>query len=295
MSRSLYDQVTDRPQGPRWRFPLILAAVVICLGVLVIPSLGQSPAEPGPAALPTATPSATPSPSPVPTPTPIPTPTPTPALDCTQPVPRSEPVDMSYFADALFIGDSRTDGLMLYSGVKGASFYSGTGLTVFGVDQPGLVTVDGEDCSVMEALERGPQFGKIYICFGMNELGYYNEENYLSAFRAFLARVKALQPDAVLYLQTVGPVNETMCAQRGQARWVTNSRVAYFNGLFARLAAECRVALVDVYGALAEPDGGVPPEATADGIHYTKPWYQRWLTYLMEHTVAPQAYRLAQI
>ena len=202
---------------------------------------------------------------------------------------------MDYFADALFIGDSRTDGLMLYSGIQGATFYSYTGLTVFGVDQPGLVTVDGKDCSVMEALERGPQFRKIYISFGMNELGYYNEDNYLTAFRSCLDRVKGLQPNAVMYLQTLAPVNEEKCLQGGQASWVTNSRVTYFNGLFTRLAGECRVALVDVYTALAGADGGVPPEATADGVHFTKPWYQRWLNYLMEHTVAPEAYRSAQI
>ena len=37
---------------------------------------------------------------------------------------------MDYFADALFIGDSRTDGLRLYSGIKGADFYCYKGLTV---------------------------------------------------------------------------------------------------------------------------------------------------------------------
>ena len=41
---------------------------------------------------------------------------------------------MDYFSDALFIGDSRTDGLRLYSGIKGADFYCYKGLTIFEMD-----------------------------------------------------------------------------------------------------------------------------------------------------------------
>ena len=281
MSRSLYSQLTESAPPPRRRLPLVLAAIAVGLVLVTVPALSRSPAQ-GADPLPTAIV------------TPAPTPTPIPPFDFTQPAPKTQPMDMDYFSDALFIGDSRTQGLELYSGVKGAAFYDHTGLTVFGVNNPGLVTVDGRDCSIVEALEQGPQFGKIYIAFGMNELGYYNEENYLYTFGVFIEEVKALQPDAVIYLQNLAPVDEAKCRLYGQAACITNARVAYFNQLFAQLAREHQVVLVDVYGALLGEDGALPEDATSDGIHFTRPLYETWLACLMEHTVDPAVYQAGQ-
>lgn len=281
MSRSLYSQLTGNSSPPpRRRLPLVLAAIALGVVLVTVPVLSRSPAE-GADPLPTATV------------TPTPTPTPTPAFDFTQPAPKTDPVDMDYFSDALFIGDSRTHGLELYSGVKGATFYVYTGLSIFGVNNPGLVTVDGQDYSIVEALEKGPRFGKVYIAFGMNELGYYNEENYLRTFGVFIEEVKALQPNAVVYLQNLAPVDEAKCKVYGQASCVTNSRIETFNQLFAQLAREHQVVLVDVYGALTA-DGPLPDDATSDGIHFKRPWYETWLTCLMEHTVDPAIYQAGQ-
>lgn len=286
MSRSLYHKITDDPPPPpRRRLPLILAAVVVGAALVTVPVLSRSPAE-GADPAPTATVA--------PSPTPEPTPTPTPAFDFSQPVPHGVSVDMDYFSDALFIGDSRTQGLRLYSGVKGATFYDYTGLSIFGVNNPGLVTVDGQSWSIVEALQKGPQFKKIYIAFGMNELGYYNTENYLATFGKFLDQVKEAQPDAVVYLQNLAPVDEAKCAKYGQASCITNARVAVFNELFAQLAREHRVCLVDVYSALSDENDGLPSEATSDGIHFQRAWYETWLACLMSHTVDPEAYQAGQ-
>ena len=287
MSRSLYHKISEEPppQPRRRRLPVILAAVVVAAVLVTVPVLNRSLAE-GADPVPTATVS--------PTPPPEPTPTPTPAFDFSQPVPHGVSVDMDYFSDALFIGDSRTQGLRLYSGVKGATFYDYTGLSIFGVNNPGLVTVDGQSYSIVEALQKGPQFGKVYIAFGMNELGYYNTENYLATFGKFLDQVKEAQPNAVVYLQNLAPVDEAKCAKYGQASCITNARVAVFNELFAQLAREHRVCLVDVYSALSDENDGLPSEATSDGIHFQRPWYETWLACLMSHTVDPEAYRAGQ-
>lgn len=287
MSRSLYHKISEEPppQPRRRRLPVILAAVVVAAVLVTVPVLNRSLAE-GADPVPTATVS--------PSPTPEPTPTPTPAFDFSQPVPHGVSVDMDYFSDALFIGDSRTQGLRLYSGVKGATFYDYTGLSIFGVNNPGLVTVDGQSYSIVEALQKGPQFGKVYIAFGMNELGYYNTENYLATFGKFLDQVKEAQPNAVVYLQNLAPVDEAKCAKYGQASCITNARVAVFNELFAQLAREHRVCLVDVYSALSDENDGLPSEATSDGIHFQRPWYETWLACLMSHTVDPEAYRAGQ-
>lgn len=126
MSPSVYDSVRNdrhsrhRKQPPRrWKLPLLLAAGAVCLCLIVAPTLGKSPAPGTPAgqaapppATPDFVPTPEPTPTPAPTPTPEPTPTPVPAFDFSQSAPERETVEMDYFADALFIGDSRTDGLL---------------------------------------------------------------------------------------------------------------------------------------------------------------------------------------
>ena len=247
-------------------------------------------------AQPTDTPAAetTPAVAPSPTPTPEPTPTPVPALDFTQPVPESEEVEMEYFEDALFIGDSRTDGLRLYSGIQGADFYCYKGLTIFEVDERKIVELNGNSYSVVEALEKGPQYAKIYISLGVNELGYYNDNAYHQAFSEFLDTVKALQPNAIIYLENLVPVNPQKCAEYKQPSYVNNDRVAAYNAIYPQLATEHQVALLDVASALSDENGILPADATADGVHFTKAWYQKWLAYLMNHTVSPEEYEAGQ-
>ena len=286
---------------PRRRnpIPLLAAAAAVCLALIIIPSLGSGPAQSAEAQSPEAPrtlPSASPTPeaTPTPTPTPEPTPTPVPALDFTQPVPESEEVEMDYFSDALFIGDSRTDGLRLYSGIQGADFYCYKGLTIFEVDERKIVELNGNSYSVVEALEKGPQYAKIYISLGVNELGYYNDNAYHQAFSEFLDTVKALQPNAIIYLENLVPVNPQKCAEYKQPYYVNNDRVAAYNAIYPQLATEHQVALLDVASALSDENGILPADATADGVHFTKAWYQKWLAYLMNHTVSPEEYEAGQ-
>ena len=201
---------------------------------------------------------------------------------------------MDYFSDALFIGDSRTDGLRLYSGIQGADFYCYKGLTIFEVDERKIVELNGSTYSVVEALEKGPQYAKIYISLGVNELGYYNDDAYHQAFSEFLDTVKTLQPDAIIYLENLVPVNPQKCAEYKQPYYVNNDRVAAYNAIYPQLATEHQVALLDVASALSDENGILPADATADGVHFTKAWYQKWLAYLMNHTVSPEEYEAGQ-
>ena len=299
-------RVKNNRKGPGATLPLLIAAAAVCVCLLLIPSAGKSAppaAEVSPSVQPEVTPSApvtepsaAPSESPAVEPTPTATPVPSPAavFDFTQPVPQSEPVEMDYFSDALFIGDSRTDGLQIYSGIKGATFYCYKGLNIFDMSKRQVVEMNGGKYTVVEALEKGPQYKKIYISLGVNELGYPGTDSFYKAFKSFLEEVKSAQPDAIIYLQNLVPVNPEICAQKNQPSYVNNDRVADFNSVFPKLAEECQVALVDVKTALSDENGILPAEATVDGVHFTKAWYQKWLEYLMCHTVTPEAYQAGQ-
>ena len=203
-------------------------------------------------------------------------------------------MEMAYFEDALLIGDSRTEGLQLYSGIQGADFYCYKGITVFEMDSKKVVELeDGEKYTVLEALERGKKYAKIYIALGVNELGA-DAGIYESSFSGFLDQVKALQPQAVIYLETVVPVNPAKCTANRQPYYVTNEKVYAFNEVLPRLAEEKRVVLLDIAGFFSDETGVLAADDTVDGVHFTKGIYQQWLAYLMNHTVDPAEYAAGQ-
>ena len=202
---------------------------------------------------------------------------------------------MEWFNDAVFLGDSRTDGLRLYSGIRGPDFLSHKGITVFDVmDRPDkrVISIDGKKYTILEALE-AKRYAKVYIALGVNELGYNDNQGFADKYAEMLDTIQALQPEAVIYLQNITPVNPAKCREYKQPYYVTNEQVSAYNEILTRLAAEKQV-LVDVASALVDEDGILPREGTVDGVHFSKDWYKKWLEYLMCHTADPDSYFAGQ-
>lgn len=296
-------QSSQRPPR-RPSLPLLLAGLVVVTGLLMAPTLSRAlqpsptpsptapaapsvtPVIPSMATPPPAAQSAVPPASPAPTPTPVPS---APAYDYTRPAPESPAVDMSYFSDALFIGDSRTDGLQLFSGIKDTTFFCYKGITVFDVmeDEPKkVIELGGVKYSIQGALEACQgRFKKVYLSLGINELGYFDDQGFHDKFAALIDKVRATQPGAVIYLQNLVPVNPELCAKNWSS-YVNNGKVADYNAIFTQLAQEKQVVLLDVASALSNSEGILAKENTVDGVHFTKAWYKEWLSYLMCHTVS---------
>lgn len=272
------------------RLPVALAAIVVAVVALLMAALGRGP---GKAPDPTPTPAIaqTPEPTPVPTPTPEPTPTP---MDFSQPVAESAPVEMDYFSDAVFIGDSRTDGFQLYSGIKGADFLCHNGMMVVEVNAKKVIkTSDGDKVTIPTALS-WKQYGKVYISLGINELGYGDDNAYEQAFLELVDTVRSIQPNAIIYIQTLAPANPEVGKKHDMAKYVTNEQIGIYNEILHRVAEEKRAALIDVYACFADSDGILPAEYASDGVHMTRPGYQVWLDYLMCHTADSEAYWAGQ-
>ena len=239
-------------------------------------------------------PAPTEQPAPSTTPTPVPTPSASPELplepevvcyDYTAPVPEAAPVDETWFADAVFIGDSRTDGLRLYGGIKGADFLCYKGLSVFEVmEDKQTIRTQAGTVSVFQALQQ-KSYGKVYLMLGLNELGYNNDPLFADTYEAVVDKVLELQPEADLYLQLLIPVNTQVCRATNQPYYVTNEKIAAYNELIQAIAAEKQVYLLDVGEAFVDETGEIPADASADGIHFRKEGYKGWYEYLKVHTV----------
>lgn len=235
----------------------------------------------------TSVPTVTPEPSPEGTPEPTPTPVP---YDYTVPVPESEAVDDAWFEDAVLIGDSRTDGMRLYSGMKGVDFLCYKGLTVFEVysDKQNIQTADGKK-GVLQALGE-KQYAKVYLSLGVNELGYNDDAGYADTYSAVVDKVRELQPEADIYLQMLIPVNEQKCSEKNQPDYVTNRQIDIYNDIIRTIAVEKQAYLLNPGEIFVDETGQLQYDASFDGVHFNKAGYKSWYEYLKTHTVKEDAW-----
>ncbi len=213
------------------------------------------------------------------------------SYDFDLPAPEGEMMTTDWFSDAVFIGDSRTEGLSLYSGILGSTFLCCKGISIFDVleNEDEIIFRDGTYYTILEALTLG-SYSKVYISLGINELGYYNDQKYEDAFVELIAQVRAIQPDAVIYIQTIVPVNPERALERGQPDYVNNDRIADYNAILRKVTGEEQVVLLETAIALADEEGILPYDASTDGVHFVKAWYELWRDYLLNHTVDASLY-----
>ena len=205
--------------------------------------------------------------------------------DFSQCVPESEMVDDTYFDDAVFIGNSRTEGFKLYSGLSNAQYYTAIGLMVDTIFTKPYAEVDGEKTTIMEALKT-TDFSKVYIMLGMNELGWVYGSVYQEYYGRIIDGIREINPDAVIYIQSILPVS----AEKSEGDDIYNNpRIDEFNGLLRQLAEEKEVYYVNVAEAVAGEDGCLPEGASFDGVHLTPDYCAKWRDYLKTHTVTVES------
>ncbi|MBE6885421.1 MAG: hypothetical protein E7486_00595 [Ruminococcaceae bacterium] len=205
------------------------------------------------------------------------------------PIAASGSVSTSYFDDAVFIGDSRVEGLMLYCDVGKATDYSYKGLNVSTATTNKFIKgTGGTKVTVLGALKQ-KKFGKIYLKFGVNELTWSNKSRFYEGYEDLIVEIKKLQPDAKIYLQSILPVDPTNQSGRN-TYWILkekniNGTIDSMNKKLLEIAKRQEIYYLNVAECLKLESGALPPAATSDGIHLNRSWIEIWLAYLKTHTV----------
>lgn len=193
-------------------------------------------------------------------------------------------VDESYFQDALFIGDSRTVGLRDYGRFETSpTFYASKGLTIFKLLTDEIVEQEGQrkKITVEEALGQ-KQFQKIYLMVGINELGTGDAEKFEQAYREVVGRIRELQPDAIIYIQSILKVTQE---RSEQGDYINNEGVIARNEAIQTIADGETIFYLDVNEAVCDESGCLNPEYSGDGVHITAKYIYLWKDYLMSHAI----------
>ena len=203
-----------------------------------------------------------------------------PAEDPSPVVEESEPVEDTYFDDVLFLGDSRTEGFHLYSGLKTGSYLYATGATVESVFTKSVNTPKGK-MPMLDALAQ-MDCGKIYVMLGVNELGWNGTDIFRNQTAKMIERIRTDHPDATLVIQSILPVSAKQDAKHS---YVNNQRISAYNQVLQELAEQYELPYLNVAEAVSDENGYLRADWNFDGVHLNKAGCQAWLNYLRTHPV----------
>lgn len=203
-------------------------------------------------------------------------------------VPASSPVGQEYFDDAVFVGDSITEGMTIYNGMSNAKIlaYSGINFSTIRSAQV-MKQEDGTRTTIMEELGK-EKYGKVYVMLGGNEVKEMDKETFLAYYEKVLEEIRALQPDAIFYVQSMTPVTENNNYQ------MNNSRIDDYNAGIMELCKRKNYYYLNVAESMKDERGMLPTEASPkDGMHFGQTYFDKWIAYLKTHTVGGDSAAMA--
>lgn len=188
-------------------------------------------------------------------------------------------VDVSYFDDALFIGDSRLHGLGMRSGTN-ATFYTAVGFQVYNYGSTGLVQTQNGKVPIFDGIPYDA-FTKIYIKVGLNEMGMA-EEAFESKYAELIEQLRLYEPRAIIYIHAIIPVTAHKSATDPAH---TNEKINARNEALKQFAMEHKCYFIDISPVVTDSDGCLKSEMTGDGIHMKASYMELWREYLRTHAV----------
>ena len=194
-------------------------------------------------------------------------------------------VDLSYFSDAAFLGDSLTVGFSDYNINLGGALicgYTGVGPDAIVNRSAVKSSVRGQEVALDVLAAAQPK--KLYILLGTNTLTTVGAADRFLAYYGQMLDVlrQTLGEDCVIYVQSIPPVRPEAAAEKpGLASDIIRS----VNEQLALLAADKGCVYLDLWETLADGEGNLKEVLAApDGVHFSAGnGYGAWVTYLRNH------------
>ena len=194
-------------------------------------------------------------------------------------------VDLGYFADAAFLGDSLTVGFSDYQINLGGALICGyTGVGPDAIVNRAAVKSSERGQEIALDVLAAAQPKKLYILLGTNTLTTLDaSDRFLAYYGQMLDMLReTLGEDCVIYVESIPPVRPEAAAEKpGLASDVLRG----VNEQLAQLADSKGCVYLDLWETLADGEGNLKEMLAApDGIHLSAGnGYGAWVTYLRNH------------
>lgn len=192
---------------------------------------------------------------------------------------KNKPVEFD--STVAFIGDSRTQGLIMYNGLKEVQDYSYIGLMVdTAMTKEFVQTQDGKKITLLQDM-KNKNIKSVYIMLGLNELGWSYPQVFKIKYKELINEIKKIQPNCKIYIQSIIPMTKS---KSDNDEIFNNKNVEKFNKLVKEVAKEENVTYLDVKSTLVDSQGYLPEEASMDGVHLDIDYCEKWLNYLKNNS-----------
>lgn len=182
---------------------------------------------------------------------------------------------------SLFIGDSRTVGLMEYSGLENTDFFCSVGMSVYNIHKKPVSVPNVGKVTLTELLS-GKSYDKIYIMLGVNELGYKTEST-LAKYKELLALIKEKQAEAAVFIEANLHVTKSRSDKDGV---VNNASIDSFNNELAKLADGKKVFYINANPVFDDGYGNLSADKSEDGTHLYAKYYAEWSKWIADKTAS---------
>ncbi len=187
------------------------------------------------------------------------------------------------FDNTVFIGNSRTQGLKLYSSAKDIEVYAGTGTNLITFFTGKVVPYGQQTLSYSELMALNANFDKAIINFGINEVGWKTTDLFIEKYIGLIDFVKSLNPNADIYIQSIIPVEKYVS---DNDKFFTVENIKLFNTEIKKMCDAKQLRFVDSYSIFADKKGNLPKKYSYDGIHLNNKGYEKWLAFIKMNLVS---------
>ena len=183
--------------------------------------------------------------------------------------------------DALFIGDSRTVGLMEYAGIDGADYFCTVGMSVYNIHK-NSVSVPNVGKVTLTELLNSKKYGKIYIMLGINEVGYKISST-VEKYSELIEFIKDKQPNAVIFIQANLHVSKS---RSDSDKVVNNIAINGLNAELAKLADGKSKFYLDANILFDDKTGALSSDKSEDSTHLYAKYYSEWGRWIIRQTAS---------
>ena len=180
---------------------------------------------------------------------------------------------------ALFIGDSRTLGLMEYSGIEEADFFSNVGMSVYNIYSKDAQVPGVGEISLTDLLEK-KEYDKVYFMVGINEMGY-NLDKTIEKYKEVLAFIQEKQPGAIIFVQANMHVSKN---RSDSDKVINNPAIDKMNSRIKKLANNKDIFYLNANPLFDDEEGNLQDGVSGDGVHLYARYYEQWGQWIARQT-----------
>ena len=188
-----------------------------------------------------------------------------------------------YLDGSLFIGDSRTSTLAIYSGWKTCSFWVKNGISIWEIMDAKIASINGgENLTVRQGLS-AKQYSKIYIMLGINELGTGTPRSFYEQYEKVILEMRQLQPGAKIFVQSILHVTD---GKDQAGSYINNKEIDKRNSFLAGINRIGGVYYLDLNTVFDDPKTNkLNPAFSTDGVHLKATQIDKWKIFLLNHGI----------